>query len=161
LIRITVADLGDHSRRLRELRPGAKVLIEGPFGGFIGRRATGAVLLVAGGAGVGPIRSLAEQFARMGRSVVVVYRASTHDDLALYPELAQLPGVHVVPLVGRRAELGHDPLSAASLGYHVPDAVYREAFVCGPERMIETTAASLRELGLADSRIHFEELSFA
>jgi predicted ferric reductase len=161
LIRISVAELGDHSGRLRDLRPGVKVLLEGPFGGFAGRRRAGAVLLIAGGAGIGPIRALAEEFARMGRSVVVVYRASRGDDLALFGELSQLPGVHVVPLVGRRAELGYDPLDAESLGYYVPDAVRREAFVCGPPAMIEKTADSLAALGLPAARVHFEELSFA
>lgn len=161
LIRITVAELGDHSGRLRQLRPGVKVLLEGPFGGFIGRRRRGAVLLVAGGAGIGPIRGLAEEFARMGRSVVVVYRASRADDLALSGELAQIPGVYLIPLVGRRAELGYDPLDAESLAYYVPDVVHREAFVCGPPAMIEKTADSLRALGVPGSRLHFEELSFA
>ncbi|MFC4241985.1 ferric reductase-like transmembrane domain-containing protein [Gryllotalpicola reticulitermitis] len=161
LIRITVAELGDHSGRLRELRPGVRVLLEGPFGGFVGRRRAGAALLIAGGAGIGPIRGLAEEFARMGRSVVVVYRASRGDDLALYGELSQLPGVHLIPLVGRRAELGYDPLDAESLAYYVPDAAHREAFVCGPAPMIEKTTESLRELGLPAARVHFEELSFA
>jgi predicted ferric reductase len=161
VIRITVADLGDHSGALRGLRPGTKVLLEGPFGGFVGSRRAGAVLLVAGGAGIGPIRGLAEQFARMGRSVVVVYRASDASDLALYSELVELPGVYLIPLVGRRAELGHDPLDTSSLGYYVPDAALREAFVCGPPQMIEKTAQSLRELGVPENRVHFEELSFA
>lgn len=161
VIRITVADLGDHSGALRVLRPGTKVLLEGPFGGFVGSRRTGAALLVAGGAGIGPIRGLAEQLSHMGRSVVVVYRASSSADLALYSELTQLPGVYLIPLVGRRAELGYDPLDAASLGYYVPDAAQREAFVCGPPAMIEKTAESLRELGVPDNRVHFEELSFA
>jgi NAD(P)H-flavin reductase len=117
------------------------------------------VLLVAGGAGIGPIRGLAEQFARMGRSVVVIYRASRPDDLAFYTEFAQLPSVAVITLVGRRDELGFDPLSAESLGYYVPDAAQREAFVCGPPTMIEKTAESLRALGVR--RVQFEELSFA
>ena len=159
LVRITVADLGDHSGRLRALRPGTKVLLEGPFGGFVGRRRAGAVLLVAGGAGIGPIRGLAEQFARMGRSVVVIYRASRPDDLAFYGEFAGLSGVSVITLVGRRDELGFDPLDADSLGRYVPDAAQREAFVCGPPAMIEKTAESLRALGVR--RVQFEELSFA
>jgi predicted ferric reductase len=159
LIRITVADLGDHSGRLRTLRPGTKAVLEGPFGGFVGQRRTGAVLLVAGGAGVGPIRGLAEQFARMGRSVVVVYRASRADDLALYHELSALPGVRLIPLVGRRSELGYDPLDAPSLGRCVPDAAQREAFVCGPPEMIAKATDSLRALGVR--HVRFEELSFA
>lgn len=159
LIRITVADLGDHSGRLRELRPGTKVLLEGPFGGFVGRRRSGSVLLVAGGAGIGPIRGLAEQFARMGRSVVVLYRVSRPEDLVFYGEFAQLPEVRVITLVGRRDELGFDPLDAESIGYYVPDAAQREAFVCGPPAMIERTAESLGALGVR--RVQFEELSFA
>jgi len=159
LVRITVADLGDHSGRLRELRPGTKVLLEGPFGGFVGRRRGGSVLLVAGGAGIGPIRGLAEQFARMGRSVVVLYRVSRPEDLVFYGEFAQLPEVRVITLVGRRDELGFDPLDPESIGYHVPDAAQREAFVCGPPAMIERTAESLGALGVR--RVQFEELSFA
>ncbi|AYG02631.1 ferredoxin reductase family protein [Gryllotalpicola protaetiae] len=159
LVRITVADLGDHSGRLRDLRPGTKVLLEGPFGGFVGRRRTGSVLLVAGGAGIGPIRGLAEQFARMGRSVVVIYRASRADELAFHAEFAGLPSIRVIPLIGRRDELGFDPLDAESLGYYVPDAAQREAFVCGPPAMIDKTADSLRALRVR--RVQFEELSFA
>ncbi|GAA4158850.1 ferredoxin reductase family protein [Gryllotalpicola daejeonensis] len=161
LMRITVADLGDHSGRLRELPVGTRVLLEGPFGGFVGRRRTGGVLLIAGGAGIGPIRGLAEQFAWMGRSVTVVYRASRGDDLALYGELAEQPAVNLIPLIGRRTELGFDPLDAASLGHHVPDAAQREAFVCGPPTMIAKTADSLRALGVPTAHVHFEELSFA
>lgn len=97
----------------------------------------------------------------MGRSVVLVYRASRADDLALYGELSKLPGVDVIPLVGRRAELGYDPLDLESLRYYVPDAVHREAFVCGPAAMIEKTSESLRKLGVPAARVHFEELSFA
>ncbi|GAA4179908.1 ferredoxin reductase family protein [Gryllotalpicola koreensis] len=162
LLRITVADLGDHSGRLRALRPGTKVLLEGPFGGFFGRRRrAGAVLLIAGGAGIGPIRGLAEQFARLGRSVVVIYRASRPEDLAFYDEFTSLPSIQVITLVGRRDELGFDPLDAESLGFYVPDAAQREAFVCGPPAMIEKTAESLKALGVPERRVQFEELSFA
>ncbi|MCL2794265.1 MAG: ferredoxin reductase family protein [Microbacteriaceae bacterium] len=162
LIRITVADLGDHSGALRNVRPGTKVVVEGPFGGFFGRRRRAAsILLVAGGAGIGPIRGLAEQFARMGRSVVVVYRASHTDDLALYHEVAALPRVHLVPLVGRRAELGYDPLEPGRLARAVPDIAHRETFICGPDAMIERVRGSLIDLGVPARRIHSEELSFA
>ncbi|WP_022899469.1 ferredoxin reductase family protein [Humibacter albus] len=162
LLRITVADLGDHSGALKHVQPGTKVIVEGPFGGFFGRRRrAAAVLLIAGGAGIGPIRGLAEQFARMGRNVVVVYRASALDDLALYHEVAALPGVHLIPLVGRRAELGYDPLEAARLARAVPDIQHRETLICGPEPMIARVRESLTDLGIPDRKIHSEELSFA
>ena len=37
-LRITVRELGDHSSRLPDLRPGTRVLIEGPYGAFTAER---------------------------------------------------------------------------------------------------------------------------
>ena len=33
-LRITVKGLGDHTRSLRDVGPGTRVIVEGPFGGF-------------------------------------------------------------------------------------------------------------------------------
>ena len=73
-LRITVKALGDHSAASRDIRPGTRVLAEGPFGVFTesARRRREKVLLVAGGIGITPIRSIVE---RMRGDVVVVYRA--------------------------------------------------------------------------------------
>ncbi len=49
MLRITVKAIGDHSSRLRELRPGTRVWAEGPYGALTAqRRSRGKVLLVAG-----------------------------------------------------------------------------------------------------------------
>ena len=43
------------------LRPGTRVVLEGPYGVFTAERAEGApVVLVAGGVGIAPIRALLE-----------------------------------------------------------------------------------------------------
>lgn len=161
-LRITVGALGNHSGGLARLRPGTRVLVEGPFGTFTAERSRRAgALLIAGGAGIGPIRGLAEDLARMGRSVVVLYRASRADDLALHREFDSLQNVRLVALVGRRADLGYDPLSAHAIEQLVPDAARRDAFVCGPEGMTLQAFASLRQLGVPKRRLHAEELSFA
>lgn len=161
-LRITVGALGDHSRRLHRLRPGTLVFAEGPFGHFTADRASRAhVLLIAGGAGIGPVRALAESLVSRGVSPVVLYRVSRATQLALIGELRELPGVTVVPLVGRRAELGYDPLSPASLRRIVPNLKDWEAFICGPEGMAEVAQASLRKLGMPNRFIHREELSMS
>ncbi|MBO4274034.1 ferric reductase, partial [Microbispora triticiradicis] len=60
-LRITVKDLGDQSRSLAALRPGTRVLAEGPYGALTGRaRRARKVLLVAGGIGITPLRALFE-----------------------------------------------------------------------------------------------------
>jgi predicted ferric reductase len=161
-LRITVGALGDHSRRLHRLRPGTLVFAEGPFGHFTADRASRAhVLLIAGGAGIGPIRALAEALVSRGVAPVVLYRVSRATQLALIGELRALPGVTVVPLVGRRAELGYDPLNPAALRRIVPNLKDWEAFICGPEGMAEQVESSLRELRMPKRFIHREELSMS
>src|SRR5206468_9180283 len=61
-LRITVKALGDHSARLASVHPGTRVLAEGPFGVFpeSARRRRDKVLLIAGGIGITPIRSMLE-----------------------------------------------------------------------------------------------------
>lgn len=161
-MRITVGGIGDHSRLLREMKIGTLVFAEGPFGHFTAERATrDRILLVAGGAGIGPIRALAEELVARGRRPVVLYRAHSAGHLALFEELRAMPGVTVVPVVGRRAELGYDPLSPAALRAFIPDLHNWEVFICGPEGMAATVERSLEELNVPSRFVHREELSMS
>ncbi|MEO6943068.1 MAG: ferric reductase-like transmembrane domain-containing protein [Terrimesophilobacter sp.] len=161
-LRITVGALGDHSRLVRDLRRGTFVFAEGPFGHFTADRATvKRILLVAGGAGIGPIRALAEDLTRRGHNVVVIYRAHSTSHLALMAELNAIRGLTVLPVTGRRRELGHDPLAAASLKRIVPDVSHREVFICGPSAMSLRVELSLRQLHVPGRLIHREELSMS
>ena len=58
-LRITVKDLGDHSRGLASLEPGTRVSIEGPYGSFTADAAERErLLLVGAGVGTAPILAL-------------------------------------------------------------------------------------------------------
>ena len=161
-IRFTIGALGDHSAAVRRIRPGTRVLLEGPFGKFTADRARSRrVLLVAGGAGIGPIRALAEDLVAKGRDVVVVHRAHDVKGLALSREFPDYETLHYVPLPGRRRDLGYDPLSPAVLGRVVPDIRERDVFVCGPTAMTDTVVRSARALGVPRAAIHREELSLS
>jgi predicted ferric reductase len=173
-LRLTVKDAGDHSAAVAHLRPGVPVLAEGPFGHFTAAAATQRrVLLVAGGSGIGPIRALAEELSdpraprgrrRHGADVLVVYRVSREADLALADELDALAAegrIRVCYLVGRRLELGHDPLGRAALSRLVPDVGQRDVFVCGPAAMNAAVRDTLLELRVPRRRIHVEEFSLA
>src|SRR4051812_1126265 len=60
-VRITAKDLGDGSSRLGRLKPGTRVLVEGPFGGMHpGVRTRRKVTLLAAGIGVTPLRAILE-----------------------------------------------------------------------------------------------------
>ncbi len=162
-LRITVKEAGDHSRGLAELKPGTRVLAEGPFGHFTAAAATRpGVLLIGGGSGIAPIRALAEGLADAGRNVTVVYRASRRADLALGQELRTFADAGRITMhwvVGTRRELGHDPLGSDKLAAAVPDLIRRDIFVCGPPGMTLAVLGTLHRLGVRRDQIHTEDFS--
>jgi len=162
-LRITVKATGDHSRAIARLRPGTLVVAEGPFGRFTAERTTrGKALLIAGGSGIGPVRALAEELADRGDDVIVIHRARTSRDLALFRELAQMKRdgrLKVYDVVGSRNDLGYDPLAADLISGSVPDVAQRDVFICGPAGLTDGLVRALRTLGLSDDQIHTEEFS--
>src|SRR6201995_2346284 len=120
VMRITVKDRGDHSRALAGLRPGTRVLAEGPYGAFIPQRTGRRVLLLAGGVGITPLRAM---FAMLPAPVTLIYRASHPEDVVFAGELEAIAhdrGGTVHYLLGSRDQLGVDPLSAQTLNDLVP-----------------------------------------
>jgi predicted ferric reductase len=161
-LRITVKDLGDHSRSLRYLRPGTRVWVEGPFGAFTADRTTarrGAVL-VAGGVGITPLRAM---FASLPGRVTLIYRARSWQDIVFRDELdaiARARGARVHYMVGSRAELGADPLTAPVLRSLVPGLHKQDVYVCGPAGMTGSVVSALQDAGVPRRRVHYESFEF-
>jgi ferredoxin-NADP reductase len=139
-LRITVR--GDHAA----LHPGTRVLAEGPAGGFTRAERRDRVALIAGGAGIAPVRALLED---LPGDIAVIYLASDEREVLFRSELDEL--------AARRGAALHyvldGPLSPERLRALVPDVAEREVFVCGPTSMTETTRASLRRAGVPARRI--------
>ena len=162
LMRITVRDVGDPSNLLRSLRPGTRVLAEGPFGAFFPARSRRGrpALLLAGGVGITPLRTM---MAALTGSVTLVYRASSWQDVALRSELDTLAaerGGQVRYVIGTRTELGGDPLTAQALREFAPGLDAMDAYVCGPPGMTAAAVAALRAAGAPRRRIHVEAFEF-
>jgi predicted ferric reductase len=160
LLRITVKDIGDHSRALSRLRPGTRVSAEGPYGSFTAERTGRGVLLLAGGVGITPLRAM---FSTLPGPVTLIYRASSERDIVFRDELdaiAAARGAKVYYLVGSRAEIGGDPLSPRMLRSLVPGLDQQEVYVCGPSGMISAAVEALRGAGVPRRQIHFESFEF-
>lgn len=164
LMRITVKARGDHSSSLASLRPGTRVIAEGPYGAFTPALSNRRVLLIAGGVGITPIRAMfAALPKRMSEGIILIYRASHPRDIVFRRELdaiAEDRGAKVHYVIGSRAELGYDPLSSEVLARNIPGLHQYEAYVCGPTGMMEAAVAALREAGLKRHRIHHESFDF-
>jgi len=156
-LRLTVRAAGDHSRGLGRLRPGVRVLAEGPYGAFTATlRRRRRVLLLAGGVGVAPLRALLETLPAGPGEVDLIYRASTPQDVVFPHELdgiARARGAAVHYMLGPRG--GHQ-LAAGRLRSLVPDVRWRDVFVCGPPGMVEMARRELRRAGVPRRHIHAE-----
>ena len=165
-LRTTVKALGDDTRRLQRLRPGTRVLVEGPYGVLTGiRRTRRRVTLIAGGIGITPLRALLESLPGDGGDLTLLYRARHPKHLVFRDELATIAtrrGIAVHYLVGRRgsAEQPADPLRGPALERLLPGIRERDVYVCGPDGMMDRVIATLRELGLPSSRIHAERFAY-
>jgi predicted ferric reductase len=179
-LRLTVKDLGDHSRLLARVRPGTRVLIEGPYGAFTTERRTQRrVLLIAAGIGITPIRALAEELAaepstRPG-DVTVLYRAPSPDSVVFREELTWLAAnspIRVDLLLGPsvagswlpRMPPGEASASASSdahvLAAFVPHLTTHDVYLCGPPTWMELVRRSLSTAGVPKSQIHDERFGW-
>jgi predicted ferric reductase len=159
-LRLTAKASGKTSAGLRDVPVGSRVFFEGPYGAFTSlQRTRDATLLIAGGVGVTPIRSLLEE---LDGPVTVLYRVPTRGDAVLLEEMRQLAamrGAQVHLLTGRTAD--GNPLDGHSLRTLVPDIAERDVYVCGPPRMTDAVVRTLRELGVPRPQIHDERFSLA
>jgi predicted ferric reductase len=160
-LRLTAKAIGTTSAGLRDLPVGTRVFAEGPYGAFTQvQRCRETTLLIAGGVGVTPIRSLMEE---VSGPMTVLYRVSSMADAVLLNEmqaLAAMRGAELHLLTGRTAE-GNNPFEPAALLALVPDIRDRDVFVCGPARMTDTVLRSLRALTVPRSQVHAERFRLA
>jgi ferredoxin-NADP reductase len=159
-MRFTVKAQGDHSEALASLRPGTWVFAEGPYGAFTdAHRVQAKVLLLAGGVGITPLRALFEALPGAPGDVTLIYRASADAEVMFRAELAAIArrrGARVHYLLGTRADLGRDPLTAGSLLQLVPDLTNHEVYVCGPPGMVDAAMSGLRGAGVPRRHLHRE-----
>jgi predicted ferric reductase len=162
-LRLTVKALGEGSRRLQTVRPGTWVFAEGPYGAMTAqRRRRSAVLLVAGGIGITPMRALFESLPVPGHRLTLLYRASSSADVVFRTELediARQRGARLIYLIGSSSDPAN-AMTSASLSRLVPDLVHHDVFLCASPGLSRAVKTALLEAGLPRGQLHEEEFSF-
>lgn len=173
-LRITIKDLGDDGDRLANLRPGTRVLVEGPFGRMhAGVRTRRKVTLFAAGIGVTPMRALLEDLDFAPGNATLIYRATDERELVFEHEIEQLAryrGARVYYLLGprRRSRRGGSWLpqvprpvgEVESLVRLVPDITEHDVYLCGPTPWLDAVVRVLRRAGVPSGQIHLERFSW-
>src|SRR5512143_2530701 len=162
-LRLSIKAVGDFTRRIHELRPGALVLLEGPLGAFTARTSTPQkYLMVAGGIGITPIRALIESLVAAHRDVVLLYAVKTAKDLVFASELRALTArCHLVLSRWAGPADGYERgrVDRLMLERLVPDVRDRGVFVGGPLPMMKVVIEALHALDVRGSRIHCERFA--
>lgn len=163
-LRITAKALGDFTGKLKDLKAGTKVLIDGPHGVFTAKQIKrNKVLMIAGGIGITPLRGLAEDITRK-TDAVLLYSAKSKREAVLLDEIEDLSnrnGIRIVPIFSEEKvqNAEHGMLDEARLQRLVPDLTEREVFLCGPPPMMAAVRKQLSNLGLPKKQFHWERFA--
>lgn len=149
--------LGDCTRQLQSIEPGAEVRLQGPFGHFL-EDIDGPVLWVAGGIGITPFVAALRGAVR-ARAVTLLYLHREGPDAPYAKELQEL--------AARQPELR---LQIVDTGPSVPDlgpllppaeALHgHHCHVCGPTALVDAVRRLLEARGVSAPRIHTERFDF-
>ncbi len=170
-IRFTIGNRGDDTALLQSIKPGTRVVLEGPYGVFTEeRRSREKVILVAAGIGIPPVRALAESIVARPGDVTVIYRVRNQHDASLLEEIREIcrvRGHNLHVLSGPRAsnaswmsDDGSDLPDQARLTLMAPWVSESDVFVCGPQIWTEQVVKSALRAGALPSRIHSEEYAW-
>jgi predicted ferric reductase len=170
-VRFTVGNRGDDTALLQHVKPGTRVLLEGPYGIFTEERRTREkVTLIAAGIGAPPIRALAESMAARPGDISIIYRVRTESDAPLVEELRELSkrrGFKLTVLEGKRGTpTSWMPAHPENLPDHArlsliaPWVSESDVFICGPGPWTHTVAKSLLRAGTPQNQIHAEEFAW-
>ena len=150
----------------QELRAGDELELRGPIGGYFvwGPGDRSPLLLLAGGSGVVPLRSILQDRSRTGSDAParLLYSARTLADVIYRAELDRYhDGAEVIYTLTRAQPpgwTGHSGRVDAALLAQVawPAGANPLAFVCGPTNFVEAVAAGLVNLGYPPERVKTE-----
>ncbi len=165
-----IKKLGDWSRDLvPALAPGSRIWIEGPYGGMtIDRLPAQGFVLIAGGIGITPMRSILLTLRDRGdrRPCLLLYAANDfsrvvfRDDFAALEQQIDLKVVYVLEQPNGDYDGERGRIDRPMLERHLPLARQHFQFlICGPNPMMDSVERLLSDLGIADDRVHSERFN--
>lgn len=165
--RVTIRQLGDFTNQIPRVKPGTRVLVSGPYGGFTNDlQRTGKVVYVAGGIGITPVRAMLEERAQRGdkTDIILLYGNRSQEETALWHEVAQLGdklGVQIFNILSEQPDYKGEKgfIDKERIIRLVPDIAMRDVFLCGPPAMVQNVLPALKELGVPNKYIHREQFS--
>ena len=162
--RLTVKNEGDFTAKLPLIKPGTKILIDGPHGAFTERfMEKDKIVYIAGGVGITPIRSLVEGINQR-KEQILFYSNKTSNEIIFQKELTDLSRKHNFPIynvISREESYAgiKGRINVELIRKYVNNLSDYDFYICGPVPMAKSIISELRSAGISSSQIHFEEFA--
>lgn len=159
--------VGDFTNTIKDVKPGTKAYLDGPYGVFTTDRYedTAGFVLIAGGIGITPIMSMLVTLAERKdeRPLLLIYASKSWEDVTYREEIEALKDkldltvVHVLrePPEDWSGETGY--VDKEMLQQYIPKRpATRNYFICAVPKMMDQVEAALHELGVPVTNVHLE-----
>jgi ferredoxin-NADP reductase len=151
---------------LERASPGTLLNVDGPFGSFglpsplLERH----LLLIAGGTGIAPLRSIMWDTLERdgGVAIGLIYSARSAEEFAYWEELERLADESRIRLASTVTRDGGTPWSGSrgrineELIASMLEAVETRCVICGPAGLVTTATTLLKQSGVSEDRIQTE-----
>jgi predicted ferric reductase len=166
-----IRSLGDYTKQLGKLKAGHRVWVDGPHGVFtLNARNAKGVVLIAGGAGIGPIIGLLRELKHKQdkRPVRLIYGNRNENQMMFQQELEEMRAnmdFDYTLVLNNAPEgfTGHTGFIDTNLLKQTTEHFEQDHFdyyVCGSEPMVKAVEGNLKQLDVPQERILYEQLGF-
>jgi ferredoxin-NADP reductase len=135
------------SQAMWQLQTGDALQISAPLNQFALDLSAPAYLLIAGGIGITPLISMAQQLVQRGANIQMIYGARDAQELAFQSELRALLGDQLHIAIGSTIDFGHTIEQLPLLA---------QAYVCGPGGMLHAVRKAWAATHRPDELLRFE-----
>lgn len=163
---ITVKDIGAYSKKLSLMKEGDTLIASGPYGFFYSEEKDSHLILVAGGIGIAPFRSMIWSLVKTypARKITLYYSAPSWEEAAFANELSSIQKeVHSFSLKfysTRSALFDHEGregrISLDELAVESARNVQSEYLICGSIAFVRDMWKGLKERGVSEDTMYTE-----
>jgi len=172
-IEMSIKNLGSFTKKIRTLKPGDRVYVDGPYGAFnLDHFPNGEQLIfIPGGIGVTPIMSMLRTMADRDdkRPILLFYCNREFETIMFKDEIKDLESklklktIYTIEKPPQKWEGESGFLNQDILNRHIPEewpVDGTDIFLCGPTQMMNAVESELLIIGYAQQRIHSERYTF-
>jgi len=132
---VTVAEVGEATRTLNQMKIGDQIGVRGPFGNHF-EMTGGRAIVVGGGIGTAPLMPLIEDLLKEHLNVTVLIGAITGSELLFPDRLKLIRGIGKIIVTTDDGSCGAKGLVTDALYRILSSERFDNIYACGPEKMM-------------------------